>query len=998
MEYSYSDFNPVPAQLQAIVHPPGPLLIIAGAGTGKTATILHRIRYHTLSEAMKPEHCLILTFTERATRELQRKIARLDIPNFDQITISTFHAFCFGIVQDYGLTGNQTYSHLDDFGIAYLLLKRYDELSFLQSEFFRTQPRQAVFSSFIPFFSRLRDELISPDEITALLRDKPISEENIHRKISSLSPRLTSREAYLQFQDLIAVYQQYQRWKQKLHLLDYGDMVLQSWRLLQTSSVLTSLRQRFQDIIIDEYQDNNYALNKIINHLVAHDPRLTVVGDEDQCIYSFRGANYYNINDFKNRYQDDPRYRIVTLETNFRSTQPILDVANRSIANDPGRTPKNLVAARQEDHPPLPVLVLGSKTAQLAELIHIINRCRDNGYSYEALTVLCRTSSQVDDIVHRLKQNALPVNAFRDRLNGIPEIRLLTAWTFVLNDNPRFSMAFQHLRQSYCPDVPISLPDMDTLQKLDLSTLPTAAASLLRAIRSIAAKIHQHARPDEVLWNILKESQLLAATKHHYRYRDRLSLRNIGKLLSHAENFTATHPAATFEDWQLYYDLLINQDRTLAEEPQLRPQSGIQVMTIHMAKGLQFPIVIIPFLQAQSFPLNYNPDRTLSSLPDSWFHWSHSSDLDPKAHHINEERRIFYVAVTRAEHQLYLLGPASRTSLFLKEIGSETSPVLKKVTAPAPEDKPMLQSTSQRLLQELHQEIEANQPENILALTQALNDLVTSGEISAENPYAYLNPTPETVDRRTSNDVLRLSASAVEEYLQCPYKYRLSHIDQVPQRKSSAQMTFGSIIHHVLQDFHNTGQETEQQLYDLLDKHWQKDVFEYQIREEEFYKQAREMLANYWQYQQSMESRFLAAEKFFEFEIPEWDISINGKIDRIDERKDGLLVIDYKTGKQPERDTNKKSLQLALYTEALNRNAIKEVKGRPAAAQLLYLKNLDELHPPHSFSKEEIEKHLNNVKEAADGIRANTFPVKPGQWTCSYCDYKEFLCPAWEND
>jgi len=239
----------------------------------------------------------------------------------------------------------------------------------------------------------------------------------------------------------------------------------------------------------------------------------------------------------------------------------------------------------------------------------------------------------------------------------------------------------------------------------------------------------------------------------------------------------------------------------------------------------------------------------------------------------------------------------------------------------------------------------------------------------------------------------------VEEYRQCPYKYRLSKIDRIPQKKSNAQMSFGTIMHQILNEFHkNSENQSKDMLYNLLEKFWNSDAFEYKLREEEFYKQAQEIIEEYWAYLPKLSTTFLAGEVDFSFSLDDANIQIKGKIDRIDKSGDTLCVIDYKTSNKPANDTTKQSLQLALYIEAINRGAITGLAGKPGNAQLLYLKDLAELYNPHKFTDAELDKHLETVYNAAQGIRNHKFPQNPSDYTCKNCDYKDFLCPAWEND
>lgn len=1005
MSYYYTNFHPVREQQIAITHPPGPLLIIAGAGTGKTATLLHRIRYQVISNQMTPENILILTFTEKATNELIARLSNLDVPDSEQITISTFHSFCYHIVQNY-INPDETHKSLiERHDIAFMILNRINELKFLRSRQFRLHPRDAIENAFIPFFNRVRDELISPADLTGLMNESHISPDTMHEIFPGLSPKVDPGEALNQLHDLIDVYTVFQIWKRESNVVDYGDMIQQCWEGLQNQKVLEQVRKKYKHIIIDEFQDNNYALNKIINHIIEPNPSLTVVGDEDQCIYSFRGANYYNIHDFRNKYQQHPLFREIALETNFRSTQPILHLANKSIANDPERTDKQLRSIASDNDGKKPVWLMGQANDTLNEIVKRINRLIDEGQSFEDMAILCRTTRQVEKIAKYLEQKNIPVQVFRDRLTGIPEIRLFTAWQLALTDSARFATAWAYLLSHYLNKVDknyLSLEFEDIINFTGNSDTPDHVQWLINNIQELVHKIHQGAKPDEMVWNILDAADLLHDSIHHYRYKDRLTLRNIGYIISQAGQFLTHHPEAGFEQWLLYYDLLTGNTKTPAIEPELTPDVyGVQIMTVHRSKGLEFPAVFLPYLQSASFPLNYKPQTVIDTIPEPWFQWSPESGYEPKLEHLNEERRIFYVAVTRAKQELIISAHDKRLSVFIKELKPYWEEVFTIYQIESTEEKGMNDSTrdpKQILMTELNREISLKKWENADAILRGLKQLEESGYIADDNPYSYVNPLV-TSDKPTNHEILVLSASAVDEYNQCPYKYRLNRIDHIPQRKSNAQMAFGIIIHQILYEFHeNPQRQSKEYLNELLKKHWIPDAFEYSIREEEFHAQAVEILESYWEYLHNVTSSYRSGETEFSFELTDADIRIVGKIDRIDTENETLKVIDYKTGNKPSINNTKKSLQLALYIEAIRRDAVKGVTGIPGSAQLLYLKNLDDLYEPHDFSEDELEKHLNSVKEAAEGIRMNEFPQKPSDFTCGYCDYKDFLCPAWEND
>ena len=249
-------------QLSAITHPPGPLMILAGAGTGKTFTLENRIVYLIEHYKVNPKHILAITYTEKAARELKTRIVNRVGSYAHTMTVNTFHSFCFRIIKEFG--DGSLPQLFDESEAIHMLLERFDELQF-ESDEFPLDPQRAVTDSLIPFFNRMRDELIDPGKM-----DIPDIDED----------GLMTEEIANQLRDIKYIYPQFQNWKKRISVVDYGDMILSAYELLKSDPlVLKKVQDQIRHIIVDEFQDNNYALNEIIA-LVAGDRKfITVVGD-----------------------------------------------------------------------------------------------------------------------------------------------------------------------------------------------------------------------------------------------------------------------------------------------------------------------------------------------------------------------------------------------------------------------------------------------------------------------------------------------------------------------------------------------------------------------------------------------------------------------------------------------------------------------------------------------------------------------------------------------
>lgn len=1016
------EFEPTVSQLKAITYPSGPLLIIAGAGTGKTSTLILRMEHMIKKGLWRQGNIVLLTFTDRATEEVSARVRDHLTNSAEEITISTFHRFCNRLVREYSKSPDAEKLLLQEDDITFLLLSRFDELKFLKSHDFRTDPVNAVVKSFVPFFNRIRDELISPEELEQKFREADVSQEFMTTQFPGMSEKVDPEEYLRQFNDLVRVYDSYQSWKKELGVVDYGDMILDCWEMLNTdASILRLVREQFRHIVIDEYQDNNYGLNRIATLIAGDRPSITVVGDEDQCIYSFRGANYYNIRDFRQKYGVKKNRGETTLEDNHRSTEEILDAANASIAHDTNRTPKILKSATRR-HGPKPVWHVGERLQVLAGIPRLVRRVVNDGRHFGDIAVLCRSWNHVKEVAQAVQMASIPVDVFVERFFSVPEVRSLLAWGHLVCGDVKADISLFHLLTRYGgrPFAEKFFHDYDTpagdslIADLNASVLGMDLTRqeketlqwFIGCIDKLRHELKQNRRADEMVWEILKITDMLKPTRHNYRYRHRLALANVGHIMTLAESFSLREESKTLDRWLEYMSVLVLDGSRPAVQPEFHDSSiAVQVMTVHKSKGLQFPVVIIPFLRSGSFPVNYRPSSVIDRLPEEWYHWRKPEDTTPKDDHLNEERRIFYVAITRAMDEVHFYGPDKARSVLLEEIQSRSEEYVerKDMTKQASSGKRDTQSKlKQKLLVELNRELSARQYENAHLVIDGLQTVEETGELPRDHPYARLMDGISEDDREIiekAEDIIHLSASSVEEYDRCPYKYRLGRIDRVPERKSRVQMEFGTIIHNVLQEFHSiqkdlTEDQNLQTLLSLLEKHWRSEAFEYLMREEEFKRQGKQMLGNYLEFFKTDRPNVVAREARFDFRIDEIHTQVSGKIDRIDSDEDGLIVTDYKTGKM--REKARSNLQLALYTEALRRNAVEGVEGTPVLVRLHFLRYPDDPIESHVFEPGDLTKHLDKVKEAANGIRKRKFNPIVGRH-CNYCDYRDFLCPAWEN-
>jgi len=441
---------------------------------------------------------------------------------------------------------------------------------------------------------------------------------------------------------------------------------------------------------------------------------------------------------------------------------------------------------------------------------------------------------------------------------------------------------------------------------------------------------------------------------------------------------------------------------TSGKLPSIKPSTyrhleGVIVNTVHGVKGAEFPVVLLPFQRSGSFPLNFRSTKRISRPPDEWLAYAEKTDLTPKEHHYQEERRLFYVAVTRAQKKLYILTPEKATSKFIKELPNtlmEDHPM----TNPE-KDLKTYSDLKIKYEQKLQKSLSRENYDQVKNYSDALTliNQHESGkkiELGASDWETELAQDISIQFEPGIQERINLSASAIETYKQCPLKFRLGRIDGVPQTASKPVLVFGNIIHRILQRFHEPDTElSEDRILQLMDEEWKKGEFDYTVREEKFKEQGKEMLVRYCRMVQLNPPNVLAREESFAFDLG--PITIRGAIDRIDQIGDGTAIVDYKTSKTS--SPAKSNLQLAIYSMYLEQSDDPTLGGLPIEASLHFLRDEDKPLRSHSFTSDQVGETKEKIVEVAAGIRNREFDAKTGMH-CDWCDYKSLVCPAWEDD
>ena len=983
--------SPNSKQRSAIEHPPAPLMILAGAGTGKTFTLENRIVYLIKKYKVDPKHLLAITYTEKAAKELKNRVIEKVGAKAHSMTVNTFHAFCYKLLRDNDFSSKQL---LDESEAVHMFLTRFDELKPFESTEFPLDPQRAITESFMPFFNRMRDELIDPEKV----------------KVSQLKDDDTlTNETRQQLSDLKRIYPLFQSWKEELNVVDYGDMILSAYQMISTSkSILKNIQDNYRHIVIDEFQDNNFALNEIVNLIAGKRNYVTAVGDDDQVIYSFRGANNFNIQAFRERYGDHEKYQSIALETNYRSNQAILDLANESIKNNPERVEKTLTSYLKVAGEK-PVRFWGEKSQQLDYLINEILHLNSEGIRCKDIAVLCRTHGQATIVMDALSRSGIPTIPHYMGLLNCSGVKDIIAWCQIIaggshQDSAMYRIIYNALGERSACEIFSKFKRNDRNTRHDLIRNDKSVRHKYPKIDTIIStiiKLQDAAKKKstgEMTWMIAELLNKLKPHADNYTMDDQYQILNVGNFLKRSQDFTKRNRKNdNLRSFNKYLEAIMRSGGLPGLKPQsYRDQDGIIVNTVHGVKGAEFPIVFIPFLRSASFPLNFRSIKRINKPPDDWLNYAQNTDLTQKEHHQCEERRLFYVAVTRAKQKLYLLVPKKATSPFIKELPD----TLMEDHEMSAQDKNLKYHSDLKVKYEtsLQKALAREDYDRVNEYSRALKVIhehekgneINLGEsdwekqLKTEFKSDFQPPVPDRV---------HLSASAIETYESCALKFRLGRIDGIPQTANKPELVFGNIIHSVLQRYHEHGKDQSlERILRLLDEEWKENSFDYQVREEKFKEQGIEMLTRYQSNVSINPPVVVRTEEQFNFDIG--PITIRGAIDRIDKTSEGITILDYKTSKTS--SSAKSNLQLAIYSMYLEQLEDDEIGGLPESSMLYFLRDEEEPVRDHSFTSEEIAKTKEKILAVAAGIRKREFSAKKGKH-CDWCDYKNLICPAWEQ-
>ncbi len=961
------------AQRDAATHQDGPMMILAGAGTGKTRVITTRIVQLVDSGLAKASEILALTFTEKATSEM---IERLDIMmplGYEEAMIKTFHGFSERLLRERG--------HEIGLDPEFKILTKMEQWNFLRRNLFKFPLKYyrplgnpaKYLSTFMQHFDRLKDEYISPDEFLEYAELKLVAAGGADKDMSGATDdEKADYEEAVKQHEMALLYKHYQEAMAYEGYMDFGDLVYYALKLLETRpSVAREFSQRFRYVMVDEFQDTNYVQTRLALLLARAHGNIVVVGDDDQSIYRWRGASLSNITQFLKDYPDAKR---VVLNENYRSRQEILDAAYKLIQNNnPNRLEvtsglsKKLIAGRKfgKDLPEVAVelRVFDTYLEEVGTIAQdIVTGVSKGGRAFKDYAILGRTNSHLKAYAEELLAAGIPFSIrSSDGVLQFDEVKDLIAVARVLTD-PYDTIAMYRVLS--IPVFHIDIHEIFALLK-DAKTRHLSLFEVLRAKKLSeqgslfdaenpalhVLDIFEHMmnfssrnKPSRTLLEFLQRAKCFEEIMKEIDTKSQQKITNINAFLKLVVEFEKSEPRRnSMFDLLSYLDVIQQSELPQEADESDRDSDAVQLLTGHSAKGLEFPVVYVVSLVQNRFPSIAKKDPFIVPL-------ALLKDVVPEeASHIEEERRLMYVAMTRAQEQLVCTysqqyeGPRKwKPSIFLAEVFDQVNTSSHEFT-----------STKSPNIKPQDAGVVINLPKNI------------------------------------SIQLSKLSYSQFDAFKQCPLKYAYRYLMSVPTPPGHAS-SYGTSIHNTLNEFYVDIKQgiTPQlaHLFELFEKNWLTEGYESKGHEEKRKIEGREVLAQFFEIN-SQPAWIIPAYLEHPFSLKIGEARITGRIDRVDKLEDGTYeVIDYKTGSSKKDSDLKKDLQLSLYDIAC-----RETLGITISKLSLYFID-DNVKVSTARSEKQLDECRTEILELIEEMKKSDFQPTPG-FPCKFCDFR-LICPV----
>jgi DNA helicase-2/ATP-dependent DNA helicase PcrA len=951
-------------QLEAVKHKEGPLLIIAGAGTGKTSVITRKIAYIIAQKWAKPSEILALTFTDKAAGEMEERVDQLVPYGFVDTQISTFHAFGDRLLRDFAI----------DLGLPanFKILSATEQAIFMRENLYAfdlkyyrpiSNPLSHI-DELLKHFSRLKDELISPDEYLGWAENQKSPARNASSVADAGGETGNQNDAEEQEEqdkqlELAHAYQTYQDLMLQAGNLDYGDQIFLAYKLLkENKKILKDCQKRFKYILVDEFQDTNFAQYQIVRLLSDANKNVTVVGDDDQSIYRFRGASISNILSFKDDYLSCKQ---IVLNKNYRSTQEILDASYKLIKhNNPDRLEvqnkinKKLTALKKGELPEL--LYADTLSCEADQVVaKIIDLKKQKNLKYNDFAILSRANNHLEPFIQALNYKNVP-NIFvgASSLFSQPEIRMLVAFlkTLAYDDD---NLSFYQLATSELYNI-----DSNILAKYyskikrenksfyelfdDINIAHKKIDEILVDIKVYRENISKD-RAGEVLYEYLKEKQYFKKLMAQNSIESEIKITNIAKFFDRIAQFDHSANDKSVLAFLESLELILSvgdEVQTSDIDPDIE---AVNLMSVHASKGLEWPVVFVVNMVADRFPSRDRREKI--PVPDELI----KEKLPEGDFHLQEERRLFYVGATRAKQNLFFSAA--------DDYGGKRSKKL-----------------SQFILEIM------DQPD-VAKLKKKLSPLEKI-ERHAKTETTIVSATKKPVD---DNLAIRLSRQQIDDYYTCPKKYYFASVIKIPL-PTNWHFMYGTAIHEAIGRYFARKIRGERPSFDSVVEDFNQcftsEGFITRSHEEERKRAGLVTLRRFFEDDQRIDLRPSQIEESFEFH--ENSVKIAGRYDLVLKNNDQSEIYDFKTSDvKDQKDADRRireSMQMKMYALAWA-----EKYNQIPKTTLVFIES--DIKGSRIFTEEDLEKTKEIILNVAQNIKRQNFKSKPDKRQCSLCPYSD---------
>ena len=875
-------------QARAMKHGSGPALVVAGAGTGKTTVITRRIAWLIREKKAAPEGILALTFTDKAAREMEERVDRLVPYGFVGTNIETFHALGDKILRDNALEIGLTTDFRVMTNFQQVIFLR-QLLNNLQLDYYTPLGNPYKFvEALLSHFSRLKDEYISPARYLAYAASQLKNAKSDEER--SEAARLC---------ELAMIYQSYLEAARQSGQLDFGDQIYLTLELFEKRpNVLRRYQDCFKYILVDEFQDTNLAQSRLMELLAAKHDNLMVVGDDDQSIYRFRGAAISNILHFKKRY---PAAEQIVLTKNYRSTQAILDVGYKLIShNNPDRLEitnninKRLLAVGKKSGAAPVFNQYNTIVEEMDGVAAQVRRLIDGGLEPRQIAILIRKNNQARLIMRALDKAGITSQQSKsENLFERPEVKAAINFVNVVND-PSDSKSLYGLLAGELFD--LALVDLaDLVSRARHAHIPLEEYLLSQVennenvvkITTILESIIEYRKQASEL----SAGELIYKFINDYGYLKRLideaemdnlaafKVQNLAEFFEIVREYEAiSHDPHSHGFWRHLSEIRATDVNISATDSPL-DSNMVQVLTVHKAKGLEFEAVFMIDLVDQTFPSRRAFEAI--KMPEELMEVTVGANW-----HTQEERRLFYVGLTRAKTHLYLSASFDHGGKRLRK----TSPFVLEAMDDITIAKPHLKSG-------------------------AINKI----EAFAKRELVQFDNTSKLY----RDGWLHLNPHQIEDYLNDPKEFWFWHILNVPKGPFHA-LVYGSAIHRAIEFYYRAKLNNQpiaiKQLHEVFEKAWASEGFVSREHEANRFDRGKQVIAEFFKREEKKQDFPVMVEQEFSFDLPAMKVRISGRYDAVYTRDDGVEICDFKTSDVSDEATAKKRLkeniQMAVYALA----------------------------------------------------------------------------------